>query len=468
MAEKTLVTRISQLYNTYEKWMSTDPVLKKGEIAFVEIGTTADKGSAHATQPPVVLFKVGTDGTKKFSELDWCSAKAADVHDWAKKSEADFISWAKENIVNETYVKTLLGDYSTTEQMNSAIAAAKSEAVTEAAEDATTKADKALADAKDYTDAEINKITTGAGYATTKDVDDAVSAEKERAEGVESGLDSRLTTAEGKITTLIGDDTNKSARTIANEELAAQLLSGKADADFKTLQELATWIEDHPEDASEMNQAITALQDQLSGINAGTGTVKKYVDDAIAALNIGNYALAADLLSLANRVSAIENASYATTADVATAKQEAIDDADGKLAAYKTVNDAAVQKAQEDAAQGISDAAEAKEIADANAETISGYGDIVTHDASEFQVAGNYEAAGTAQNLINGLDSNVTATAEADNKISVLTGVTQTDGKLTSKTEATLAAIAKTGNVNDLIQTEGDVLVFDCNAAMGW
>ena len=29
--------------------------------------------------------------------------------------------------------------------------------------------------------------------------------------------------------------------------------------------------------------------------------------------------------------------------------------------------------------------------------------------------------------------------------------------------DQSLAAIAKTGNVNDLIQTEGDVLVLDCN-----
>ena len=31
--------------------------------------------------------------------------------------------------------------------------------------------------------------------------------------------------------------------------------------------------------------------------------------------------------------------------------------------------------------------------------------------------------------------------------------------------DADLAAIAKTGNVNDLIQTTGDVLVFDCGSA---
>ena len=63
------------------------------------------------------------------------------------------------------------------------------------------------------------------------------------------------------------------------------------------------------------------------------------------------------------------------------------------------------------------------------------------------------------------LDSSVSATAATGNVYSVLTGVTQTDGKLTGKTEVTLAAIAKTGNVNNLIQTEGDVLILDCGNA---
>ena len=63
------------------------------------------------------------------------------------------------------------------------------------------------------------------------------------------------------------------------------------------------------------------------------------------------------------------------------------------------------------------------------------------------------------------LDSSVSATAATGNVYSVLTGVTQTDGKLTGKAEVTLAAIAKTGNVNNLIQTEGDVLILDCGNA---
>lgn len=52
------------------------------------------------------------------------------------------------------------------------------------------------------------------------------------------------------------------------------------------------------------------------------------------------------------------------------------------------------------------------------------------------------------------LDSSVAATAAVDNKVySVLTGVTQVDGKLTGKTEVTLAAVAKTGSASDVATT---------------
>lgn len=75
---------------------------------------------------------------------------------------------------------------------------------------------------------------------------------------------------------------------------------------------------------------------------------------------------------------------------------------------------------------------------------------------------------------ISALDSSVSATSEVNNKVSVLTGVTQTDGKLTAKTEVTLAAVAKTGSIYDLNEvkttedssvTGGDYLVFYCGSA---
>lgn len=79
MATKTLNTRIIMRNDTYAQWVEKDPVLLKGEIGVVVI--PADTGAVQGE--PVTLFKVG-DGTKKFSQLDFIGAKAADVYSWAK------------------------------------------------------------------------------------------------------------------------------------------------------------------------------------------------------------------------------------------------------------------------------------------------------------------------------------------------------------------------------------------------
>ena len=75
----TLNTRIQLKCDTYENWQANDIVLKNGEIGFCVI-----PGETGAVQTePTVIAKIG-DGVKKYSELDWMSAKAADVYAWAK------------------------------------------------------------------------------------------------------------------------------------------------------------------------------------------------------------------------------------------------------------------------------------------------------------------------------------------------------------------------------------------------
>lgn len=101
-----------------------------------------------------------------------------------------------------------------------------------------------------------------------------------------STLDNNLATVEGKVTTLIGSDTTKSVRTIANEELAAQLIPSTAKEALDTLQEIAAWIQSHPDDASAMNTAITNLQTLVGTLPSGTSatTVVGYITAEVAAL----------------------------------------------------------------------------------------------------------------------------------------------------------------------------------------
>ena len=117
------------------------------------------------------------------------------------------------------------------------------------------------------------------------------------------GQNDQTYAAKAAVDTLIGADTGKSARTIAAEELAAQLIPANAQDALNTLTEIAAWIQNHPGDAAAMNAAITALQNK---VDTGDQTVSAYVTAAIAALNIGDYATAANLTALADRVTATE------------------------------------------------------------------------------------------------------------------------------------------------------------------
>lgn len=146
--------------------------------------------------------------------------------------------------------------------------------------------------------------------------------------------------AQADVDTLVGTDTGKSARTIANEELAKQLIPENANESLDTLAEIAAWIQAHPDDASAMNAAITKLQAILAGIGGDDekATVVAYVTDAIAALSIGDYAKAADLTALAARVTALE-------ADTHTHSNKAV--LDGIDAAKVAAWDAAEQNAKD-------------------------------------------------------------------------------------------------------------------------
>lgn len=82
-----------------------------------------------------------------------------------------------------------------------------------------------------------------------------------------------------------------------------------------------------------------------------------------------------------------------------------------------------------------------------------------TDDTKDAKTAFGYikkeaEARDTAITAaVNALDSTVAATAESNNQLSVLTGVTQTDGKLAGVAEVKLAAVAKTGLASDVATT---------------
>lgn len=163
-------------------------------------------------------------------------------------------------------------------------------------DDTTIKADiKANADAIDALEGVVGEVE--GLYTEDKTVVGAVN------ETYAKMMDHK-TEFEGIVETLVGEDTNKSVRTIANEELAAQLIGENAQESLDTLEEIAAWIQSHPDDASAMNKAIQDLEALVGTLPADTEatTVVGYVDEAIAALKIGDYAKAADLTAAVGRI----------------------------------------------------------------------------------------------------------------------------------------------------------------------
>lgn len=290
-----------------------------------------------------------------------------------------------------------------------------------------------------------------AGYSAEKTIASDIQAAKDSASDANTLAGQNKT----KVDTLIGTDSGKSVRTIANEELAAQLLSGEADADFKTLQELATWIENHPEDAAAMNAAIASVKANLGyttvdSVEVVPETVDARIAAAIAALEIATYAKQSALDATNERVKALEDANKtggAVAEAIKNAKQEAINTVVGNSGDDKGANTVNGAKAF---ATDAANTAKSGAIAAAKTETETQISALVNTGA----VKTNTDAIAAINNEIDVMDATF-----ADTNAGVVTGLVQTDGKITSVTQRKVKAA-------DLDET--DVFVFYCGNATGY
>lgn len=319
MATKTINTRIKLKYDSYENWQKSTVALLEGEIACCTIGT-ADPSKG---QLPPVMFKVGVGG-KKFSELEWASALAADVYSWAKAA------------VRPTY------KYGDTDLTGFGTAAAKNVSDFDASGAAAT----AESNAKSYTDQKIKALPAQAEYTLEAGATDGslVLMKDGVAVGdpaVVAGWAELLTKAEKGIS-------DAAAAKSAADAKYTKPTGGIPKAD------LATAVQ------TSLGKADTALQaHQTIATGSGNGTIAVAGKDvAVKGLNTAAYEAKTAFATAAQGTkadAALPKATYdefiktVNASAIADAKKAGTDAATA-LETYKGTNDAAVSKNASDIA----------------------------------------------------------------------------------------------------------------------
>ena len=247
------------------------------------------------------------------------------------------------------------------------------------------QADKGVVDAKAADDkavaaqADVDALEAVVGADDTAGLRKRIKA-NENAIGVLNG------TGEGSVTKAVNDAINDFA-TKATE-------NGTID----TFKELVDWVAGHPDIVNGLTGDINKLKAILKGFGTAEGEspeVKAYIDGAIKALKIGDYAKAADLTALAKRVSVVEKlpAAGITAEDIAkwNAKQDAGNFVD--QSAYNTKM-AALDKADSDNATAIAAVEQkANEAVVANNAITAGTATKITYDAKGLVTKGENLAA---------------------------------------------------------------------------
>lgn len=249
------------------------------------------------------------------------------------------------------------------------------------------------------------------GVADAKAADDKAQSAQNDLDALEAvvgaddttGLRKRIKANEDAIGVLNGTGKGSVDKAVkdAIDDFASKVTD---DGTINTFKELVDWVAKHPEVAQGLTTEINALKAILVGFGTAEGetaTVKKYVDDAIAALKIGDYAKAADLTALAERVSTLEGKPAASITqeqiEAWTAKQDAGDFVE------KSAYDSKVKALEEaDAANataiaGVKTTAEA--AVKANNAITAGTATKITYDAKGLVTKGESLAVGDLPEL---------------------------------------------------------------------
>lgn len=474
MAEKILQTRIQLKYDTYANWTANNPVLKAGEVAVATIAT-GNTQEVNSVTVPQVLLKVG-DGTSTYNALPFTSAKAADVYSWAKKSEAEFTTWVKELIRTE-------GAYDTKGAAAKALADAKAYTDT-LANGAVAANTSAIAAIKDSTTIDsFNDVETALeGKETAGAAATALTNAKNYADDLNTAMDTRMNSAESKLTTLTGADTVegsvakalKDAKAYADGKdtaiAAAKKAGDDAQADVDALEAKVGTVTDGKTvvqmivdaqtaatyDDTAIKADIKANTDAITILNGDKtqdGSVKKQVADAVAQIVSDAPEAYNTLKEVSDWISSHTNSAATMNSQINANKNDiaglktSVESAETNIATLQT--DVATLKGADTVEGSV-----AKALKDAKA-----YTDILANGAvknntdaiATLNGDGEGSVAKAVSDGIATLDVNDAAVAHQ-----VVTAVSETDGKI---------AVTRAQLTTDDIAAGTEVWVFDCGTS---
>lgn len=460
MAENILKTRIQLKYDTYENWQQSEVILKKGEIAIVEIPTETEGSQL---TPPAIGIKVG-DGTSAFSALGWIQAIAGDVATWAKATTKPVYT-AQEISGLEEFVMGEINDTNTQYQI-----------VTED-EGQTYKLQKKDVGEEDYSDVagstiDLKAIFTQLSELATQieeiDVTTQITTEINKLNAEDAAVEHQFVTQVSESKGIISVE--RAALTKADipaiDQTQVTGLSDALAAKQDTL-EFITPYNSKTNKAATKSDIDTALQG-LSGALKFKGTQESLPEDTSGYTD-------GDVIFVQNKEYVCESETWRELGDETSfAVKGSIKDtdiaADANIAQSKIADLTTTLAAKVD-----------KTVADETYVAKDGTKHLMS-DEQDTKLAG-IETGAQVNKIesisVNGKDVTIDETKKATITIEIPSGKlasldevsedeleTTLAEKINGKVDTTdLADIAKSGDVKDLKQTDGTILVLDCGSS---
>lgn len=291
-----------------------------------------------------------------------------------------------------------------------------------------------------------------------------------------------LTSVTGQVETLVGSDTGKSVRAIATAVLTEELIPEGAADSLNTLEEIAQWIQDHPDDAAAMNARLEELKTALGG----TGSVAN------------GYTITPVSTQIDNKITALKlDDTYVNESDFTSYKQSVVNTYATKEEVENTITSAgtAVQSATF-AGTAMTKSGTALSITKDAARSALGIDSMADKDADDYSTTAQMNSAiSTAKTSLQGNTSDASSAATiagakkyADEKVAALSSELSEDIKANTDAIAAMDASIATGNgiIDTITQTNGkitastrrqiknadldttDVFVFYCGNATGY